>query len=344
MPISIRAATLGDADAIMAFFRDHWSADHVLGCHRGLLDWQHRSESASRYNFVLACRDNGEICGALGFIPISRYDASLHPDADTIWLTTWKVRPDAPSGLGLGLLRAVSRTHAAAWIGTVGLNAATKGIYDALGYETGRLDRFFLLRDPLDAFRLAQVPAGSHSDPVLSDTTRVSLAVRDDLLTLDAGTGEDSLAVRPRKTGAYLVHRYLDHPFYSYTPYLLRHNEEWGIIVVRTCSHDGARALRVVDFVGTPQVLAGAGTAFRSVLMESGAEYVDFYCTGLADELTAAGLQNLQDYAGIVLPSHFEPFVRTNAELLYSLKGPAGRTVVTKGDADQDRPNRLVSA
>ncbi len=343
MPISIRSATLGDAGAIMAFFRDHWSPDHVLARHRAVFDWQHRDETAGRYNFVLAFRDNGEICGVLGFIPISRYDSTLRPEDDTIWLTTWKVRLDSGSGLGLALLRAVSRMYPAAWIGTVGLNAATKGIYDALGYETGRLDRFFLLNGTREAFCLAVVPPAFRSDNALSDGTRLSVALREELLTLDVEARRDVSTVRPRKTGAYVVNRYLDHPFYDYTPYLLRLGADWGVIVVRTCVHEGARALRIADFLGTPRVLAGAGMAFRDLLMESDAEYLDFYCTGLAAELDAAGLRNVRDCEGLILPSHFEPFDRRNTDLLYALKGPAGRIVLTKGDADQDRPNRLGS-
>ena len=50
----------------------------------------------------------GHGMGILGFILASRYDPSLASGDETLWLTTWKVRPDFAHGLGLVLLRSDS--------------------------------------------------------------------------------------------------------------------------------------------------------------------------------------------------------------------------------------------
>ena len=62
-------------------------------------------------------------------------------DEDTLWLTTWKVREKRAAGLGAVLRITLDRMLPHGWIGTVGLNLATTGLYDESGYETGQLTR-----------------------------------------------------------------------------------------------------------------------------------------------------------------------------------------------------------
>jgi len=138
-----------------------------------------------------------------------------------------------------------------------------------------------------------------------------------------------------------LLNRYLHHPFYRYRAWLATGGSASAVFITRNCTHDGAVALRIVDFLGAPRVLAKAGAAFQRLLAEYAAEYLDFYCCGLSEELAAAGLRDLQGDAGLILPAYFEPFVARNVDLHYALKGPGGRLIICKGDADQDRPNML---
>lgn len=330
-----------EAEAVMAFIREYWSERHVLARSRPLLEWQHADPAAGRTNFVVARDEAGEIAGILGFIPLSRYDAALAgAGRDTIWLTTWKVRSDRAHGLGLMLLRWLQKAYAGCWIGTVGLNPATRGIYDALGYATGELTRFCLINPRMTVFALALVPAGFGRTPATGDTVFQPLP-RADFRAATEGKGLDSSPLVPLKTRAMVESRYLAHPVYDYRVLLATLGDRAGLIVTRLCAHAGATALRVVDFVGAPEVLAGAGPAFAGLLDQTGAEYLDFYACGLDDEVRAAGLTDAAEVEGLVLPSHFEPFERRNVPLLYSLHGPAGRRVICKGDADQDRPNLL---
>jgi RimJ/RimL family protein N-acetyltransferase len=339
MAAALGVCGLDDAGALMTFVRDEWSARHILANSRALLDWQHRDEAARRYTFVLARGDAGEIVGMLGFIPASRYDPALSGAGDTLWLTTWKVRADRAKGLGLSLLRELSAREPAGWIGTVGLNPATRPIYEALGYRTGKLARHYLLNPEIE-FRLARVPPAS-SPPKLSSGTTLTPIGPSDFLQATDGLGLDDADQIPRKTRAFLYRRYLKHPFYRYDAFLARDGDHHGVVVVRACSHGGAEALRVVDYLGSPIALARSGRAFDLLLAEYGAEYVDFYCSGLAEELAAAGFRVVDADGELVLPGYFEPFVVRNVDLLFAIKGPPGRLVICKGDADQDRPSQL---
>jgi len=333
---------LDEVDRLRAFIRDQWSAGHVLASSRALLDWQHRDEAAGRYNFLLAREDSGAIVGMLGFIPTSRFDPSLAPGLETVWLTTWKVREDHAHGTGLALIRRLMASLRPTWIGTVGLNSATAQIYRALGFRVETLTRYCLLNDAILQPRLARIPEGLASPPAIGGEAILAALTRDDFVSRTEAAGLNDSGQVPRKTCRTLYERYLLHPFYRYSPFLAVTNRGAAVLMVRRCSHDDASALRIVDVIAAPGVLAQCGQALKSLLVESGAEFIDFYCSGLADEMAAAGFREVPAAGELILPSHFEPLEMRNVELPYSLFGPAGRTVICKGDADQDRPNHLT--
>jgi hypothetical protein len=343
MTISVDLCTLEDKRDLMHFIRDHWNASHVLAHSGALLDWQHRDEANQRYNFIAARDGEKGIVGILGFILASRYDPALANDAETLWLTTWKVRPDFAHGLGLLLLRKLDSMLAPKWIGTVGLNPATRGIYQALGYHVGMLTRHYMLNNAIVDYRLSAVPAEFVKNTNHSSGAKFRELDRDNFWTSTDGLDLDATSQVPRKTRAYIHARYLLHPFYRYRAFLIIDRGHAAIAVLRECSHQGASAIRVVDYLGSAAALTGSGAAFQQILLEAGAEYIDFFCSGLGPELAAAGFSQLSaaDASGLILPGYFEPFERSNVDLAFSLRGPEGPLVVCKGDADQDRPNLL---
>ena len=344
MAISFDFCSLDAVEELQSFIRDHWSARHALASSRRLMDWQHRDDANGRYNALLARHDDQGIVGMLGFIPTSRYDAALADGNETAWLTTWKVRDDYAHGLGLMLLRSLTARLRPDWIGTVGFNPATRGIYTALGYKVGMLARHYLLNEDLAGRTLVSCPSPLPAAPAATGTTLLRPLPAEAFWPMTEGLGLDESDQVPRKTRAYLYNRYVKHPFYDYRLFLAAEGGAGVILVLRACRHDGAVALRMVDLLGAPAVLAGCGPSIRRLLDAFGAEYLDFYCSGLADELAAAGFRLLRPEDGLVLPGHFEPFERRNVDMLYCLHGRGGRTVVCKGDADQDRPNRLEGA
>jgi hypothetical protein len=343
MTLSVDLCALEDYGDLRDFIRDHWNATHVLARSRALMDWQHRDEANKRYNFIAARDSEKGIVGILGFILASRYDPALGQDADTLWLTTWKVRPDFAHGLGLVLLRKLDSMLAPKWIGTVGLNLATRGIYQALGYHVGMLTRYYMLNEAIADPKLSTVPAEFRRGRKFGSGAKFLELNRDNFRTLTCQFDLDASPQVPRKTTAYIYSRYLLHPFYRYRAFLIVDEESAGICVLRECSHEGASAIRVVDFLGSPAALTGAGSGFQRLLSDTGAEYADFFCSGLGTELATAGFSELStaDASGLILPGYFEPYERSNVALAFSLRGPDGLRIVCKGDADQDRPNLL---
>jgi hypothetical protein len=332
---------LDEADELMAFIRDHWSADHALSRSRRLLDWQHRDEEAGRYNLLLARAESGAIVGMIGFIPSSRYDPSLAAERETIWLTTWRALEGHGAGLGLLLLRDIERRLKPKWIGTVGLNQQIRGIYAAMGYRTGEMIRSYRLNGGLRERRLVLGAVEPPLAPAQARTTTLRRLGTADFAEAVRDLGLEASGQEPAKTPAQFRTRYLEHPFYDYQVYLAQDGGRAALIVMRACTHEGATALRWVDFLGDETLLAALGPAVDALLEAQRAEYVDYYHVGDLPALTEAGFARLGPEGDLVLPGYFEPFEPANVRILYALKGGRPEFSLGKGDADQDRPNRI---
>jgi hypothetical protein len=320
--VTIARCTAADIEPVVRFIDDEWKRGHVLVTCRPLLEWQYRNPDGT-YSFILARRGD-EIVGLLGYITTVRYDETLASGA-TVWLTTWKVRSDANvAALGLALLQYLDRSEPHAAIGAIGLNPQTRPMYAALGYRVGELDHYAAW--PVAPTATAQLEA-TH----LADTK--------ELETLPIVS---PAATAPRKTPRYFHRRYVAHPFYRYHVVVLRdHGTPVGLLAARVAEHERVRALRIVDFLGTPETLARSGAVVQAMMREHDAAYADAYNTGIdAAAFTQAGFVRVDPDGSTIVPDHFEPFEHRNVRLWYAIRG-AGEPVLFKGDSDQDRPNRV---
>jgi hypothetical protein len=327
-----------DIEDVVRFIDDHWRRGHALVTSRTLLDWQHRNPDGG-YSFVVA-RQDGVVIGILGYISTMRFDPALAPD-NVVWLTTWKVRDDAGvAGVGLALLQYLTTHEPHAGIGAIGLNPATRPIYQALGYRIGELQHYVLPNADVGRFELATLTA----PPVTARAGAAPLTWRlladpNDFERL-AGEPVSTGGGVPRKTARYFAARYAAHPFYSYRVFALIDREHAiGLLATRLAEHGGHRALRLVDFLGDADLVARIGSVVQSLLHEHGAEYADVYNTGIdAAAFECAGFRRVDPDGPEIVPDHFEPFERRNVRLWFTMKAAAGAQLF-KGDADQDRPN-----
>jgi hypothetical protein len=342
MDLSIRRCSAEDIGDVIRFIDEHWESGHVLAACRPLLDWQHKDPDGRGYSFILARRQPDDaVLGILGYIPTTRFDAALVDD-NMIWLTTWKVRDNANvAGLGLALLRFLTTSEPHRAIGALGLNPATVPIYRALGYRVGEMEHYVLANVSVETCEIATLT--SKTVP-LTAPSGAPLEIRrltdEELGNLDLMPNHSGV---PLKTREYFRTRYARHPLYAYVIIaLLDAGRPAGVIAARVAEHAGRRALRILDFLGSESVLARAGPAVQTLLDELGAEYADVYNTGIASGVfEGAGFRRVDPDGLEIVPDHFEPFERRNVRLWYALKG-AQSPVLFKGDADQDRPNRVT--
>ncbi|MBT8450556.1 MAG: hypothetical protein KJO40_01190 [Deltaproteobacteria bacterium] len=343
----VRVAHQSERDRIARFLDGHWRKDHIFVTCPELLDWQHLDSRRGRYNFVLGVHEESQqIHGILGFIPLAQFDPALRIES-FCWMAIWKIR-DAARGhkLGRRLLSYLNDTLKPAALCTVAASSMTLPMYQAMGYQTGRLNHHFILHPGKSNFHLV-VNAGSNAtrgrvEP--SQHPRTLEAVTEDEIRKDLSHCFADQKAIPGKSPTYLIHRYLRHPIYRYRPYAIREKgRTLGLLVTRTCSHEESRAIRIVDFIGPSEALWGLRGQWESILREQDAEYADFYSAGIDErDLVSSGFTSRHGEDGIVIPNYFEPFMRKNVEIDFMISVPIGTPFrIVKGDSDQDRPNML---
>lgn len=332
--ITISRCGAQDIAQVMAFIGTHWQKNHVLSTHRALMDWQHRAADGG-YHYLWARR--GEtLLGVLGYIPTRQFDAAC-AGPETVWLALWKIRDDAAApGLGLRMLGALAKLYPGATWGVNGINPDHPPMYRALGYRSIALSQHYLTHPTLapqmvTAPRHTARPGGAVFHPM-------------DAAALATITWPVS-NTWPIKTPTYFVQRFLQHPFYTYQVW----GVEWqgriqALLATRIAEHEGARMVRVVDFSGVASVMAECGAAFEKLLVDTGAEALDFWQYGMDESFLAAAGFGRVDPADTqaVVPNYFEPFLARNTRILSVIKPPpAASVLVCRADGDQDRPNRL---
>ncbi|MBM4156207.1 MAG: hypothetical protein FJ221_14450 [Lentisphaerae bacterium] len=333
-----------DWEALRRFLREHWSADHpYVSCGR-LVRWMFLDAETGRYSFYLARhRETGEIHACAAFVMTSQFDRSL-PVRD-IWPGLWRSVPGSAAGLGAECLRRLMEAVRPRSIGGVGMSRHTVDILPKLGWTIGVMDHHYLLNPDVREFRLVEgAPAAAAAVP------RAGAAHRR-LRDLDAAGAEalridgfDPLSCVPAKTGVYLANRYARHPVYTYRLMAVEDGGgPLGVLVARTVEAGGARAVRLVDFVGRDEAWEGLGPALVDLVRREGAEYADLYSFGLdPGRLRAAGMIPHPPDDPVVVPNYFEPFERRNKVLDCGwIVPPGARYRVFKGDSDQDRPARI---
>ena len=277
--MELRFCTDKEVPLVMDFIKNYWSNTHILSRNRNLFDWQHKNKRTGLYDFAIAV-NNGEIYGCLGVIRNSRYDIQLVND-DTVWLTTWKVRDDAPAGLGLQLHSFVSKNLSYSWIGTVGNNSVVTSIYKALGYKTGMMKQFATINPEIQNFQIIKLPGDTrHSSTQLIGAPSITLNYieRNTFDSIKPSTVPWLWDQFPVKSLAYFKSRYLEHPYYEYKIYSVEQNNVvFGLLVTRICEANNARVLRIVDVRLRANLRGNLATALQQLLIKNGCECVDVY-------------------------------------------------------------------
>lgn len=330
---SVRMATPLDISAIMHFIKEQWGENHILANDREFFKYQHLFDD--HVTFILGEEDD-KLCGLLGYI---QYSNETRPD---IAGALWKVAQSSHPLFGMELFEfMLKETHAREYIGPGANPKTTVAIHRFMGYQTGKLNHYYRLADKA-SYQVAVVnnkiiaPISDHGAPLDLISTADELKKK-----FDTKHWKDRL---PYKSFAYLEYRYFNHPVYQYQVYGIggnHHSEQYhSILVAREQEQNGAKVLRIVDFIGVDHELSTIAFAIQQLMVVHQYEYVDFYAYGLSDELLLkTGFIKKDEKDENIIPNYFEPFVCQNVDIWFTATATDDNFYCFKGDADQDRPN-----
>lgn len=332
--IGIRQAKYEDIPRIMQFIDKHWKKGHIMGNDRTMFEFQHvRGDEV----FYLIAEDDsdGKIYGTMGYIPMMEQE---WPCMSTVMIRSLK-NPENRM-LGEEMARFFEENMQCFNVFSVGVEKSYAKAIRNMGGIVEKLNHYYRLGD-VKTFKIASISHYEKIEVKGSDAAFIPLDTADDfcrLVDLD-----EIYKDYPRRSPAYIRHRYYEHPYYTYKVWgICRDQRIKGALVAREETACGAKILRIVDYFGRDEELSYAGEGIDRLLQDGKYEYIDFYCYGIADEiLKEAGFSKRGEEDCNIIPNYFDPFVRENVDLYFYTWWLEGIHVY-RGFGDQDRPNHIL--
>ncbi len=357
----IRLATPEDIPQIMYFIGTYWRKNHLLSRDREFFEYCYQRDG--KVYFVIAIdKDTNQIEAVFGYLP-----TALGPNAkvyDT-WGSLWKANSDRGNLplLGLELAKRVGALSGCRDELGNGMTLDTTGRIEERVFKRKvvRMEHFYMLNPQKAEFKIAVInksrnaegindtdagaqkcskDAESATDPRVNPISRQVNPIRFNTMDeLKVAFDVESLDVIPYKDNEYLSHRYFEHPRFTYEVWGLPYDDGavGALLMTRVVEANGAKVLRIVDYIGDEMLLAGTRKFFTDRLVAENLEYVDFYEYGLTrDYILEAGFADRYESENII-PQYFDPFEQRNVDMwsFYCTEG----TRIFKADGDQDRPN-----
>lgn len=322
----IRLAGPEDIELVMAFYRKQWNPEHPLGMFRELMEFQHLVEGDFRY--VIA-EENGELCGVMGYI---LYNEEEHPDLSTTMVCTSE---HTDGILSLEMTEYLERQIKSRYHYGVGMNPDVAGrIVRARGGWLERMRHFYRLNDR-EQYKIACI----NRKEIVSLPKEDKRELKEIYTVAEFEECLDEEWLRSRicyKSKAYFVRRYWQHPVYIYRFWRWKDS----MLIGRIQDYDGAKVLRISEWIGEDSELEGIGVGLDRVMRAEDIEYTDMYCYGISpDDMKRAGFTERREVDENVIPNYFNPFVRENKEIYLSLGREYEKGFhAFRGDSDQDRP------
>lgn len=344
-----------DLPALRTFWARAYRPGYLLRENHALFRWQFGARAPAdgdAYHVKLAML-GGEVVGCLGYIPV---EVTL---AERVvrgaWLANWMVDPERRQlGLGPLLMREVTRQFDVTL--NLGPNQDARTVLAKMGWSyVGTLPRYLHVLDVGAAAALTE--AGGLDWPAPAAWTGgQGIAVRpisafDETATALWDRLAPTLGAGTRRSADYLNWRYVQHPLWEYRCFEACAGGRlrgFAVYRVETVRDRSLMVGRLVELVAEPEA---AGALLGAVLEDArarGVVLLDFFSSNprTAPALEALGFLTDAQAPVAQIPLLFQPIDRQRVAIHFmaypaKVLGAASLAswYVTKGDADQDRPN-----
>lgn len=333
---TIRRCRANEYEKLVKFFREYWGENHVFCRNKEIFEFQHGDAREGEYDFVIAVHnETDEIHAVLGYISSSRYDRGDINKPESVSGALWKVRDDIDNPeigkLGLGVLYYLLKSFPESAYITLGLSGFSQQIYDALHFDFGLMEHYYIASKTLLNYCIADAPE-VNVDSCKNREYRLKY--------IPEIPKEFNTYYYPHKNATYIANRYTNHPFYEYKLLGIYHGEKLASVwILREIHIEGNTCIRLVDIVGNMNGISDIEGNVHEFLDIRKAEFIDCYCHGIDKEVFyQMGFKEVRN--STVIPNYFEPFEKKNVDIHYAAYSERP-VVIFKGDCDQDRPNLL---
>ncbi len=317
-----RLAQLDEQQEVIDFLNTHWGGRHPLVNDDRLREHYYLRDGA--FNFALAYYKE-KLSSVAGFI----YTSKSHEAA---YLSIWCADPKV-KGIGLELADKLKTLTGVKTLSCNNIRPNTMPFYDFLGYKTGKFTRGYILADKAE-YKLAKVAKKIVFSHTVNNVEFETIYNLDEKLLSKLQKG-----AKPQKDVSYINSRYFEYPFWKYhAKKIILDGECTGVFFYRIAEYDGAKAMRIVDFIGDPQGLSLLGQGVMQMLKDFDGEYADIYVAGMSEEvLVKGGFTVIDNGHENIIPNYTTPPIFENTEFYYFTSDEKD-FVMYKADGDGDRP------
>ena len=330
--VSFERLTDRGLDAFRTFCLDHWPGEHPLIHNDVMFEYYYRDETDGGINFAIACdTETGDIQSVCGYIK------SNDGETPDVWISYILTKKGAPLNLGFRMLAFIQQITNCRTIACNNIRKKTRGLYEFLGWYVGDQTQYYRLNENISNHTICNIV--DRKIPTVDskgyDFTRI-----DDKKGLEAFDFAAFAENKPYKDRAYFEKRFFDNPWNEYEVYEARDaGGPVALLVIRQFRHEAAVALRVVEYVGPNEAVAGFGDFLDRLIKERGADFCDWFAFGLDDgTMLKAGFVPRNGDDPNIIPFYLSPPSMENVTMSFFTSDKEGYTMF-RADGDQDRPN-----
>lgn len=366
--MEIRLLKISEFDKLIDAIRELWNPNHVYCRNPELLKYLVYN-TPYRKNFTandedttyFAILDGDKIIGLLGFIPLEGNIFGTPVSASTG--TILKTDKQDYKFIGLDLLQESFKSDPCLHIG-IGMNNRVIKLYKALGwYSFDDFPRWIWTENYNNLQKVFNIPESSNLNILNNKFDNKVFADEEFVNNLEEVKWNNfyNKVFAPKTVGVkrdykFLKWRYIDYPFFDYKLLVIkdRLGQYKGLAVYRIENIlDGQYRLgRILEFI-YDDIDYGIKLAAKLQTIAKNILFWDFYCLS---SITALALERCgfirldSDESKKYIPTRFQPvdYEIMNIKGAFRLNDKAKKLInlvtdqqwyVTKGDADQDRPN-----
>ena len=330
----IKFASIDDVDDIMKFINDYWKENHILSTDKKLFLYEYLDNN--RVNFLISKDSSNNINAILGFIKSSN-------DKKDIWAAMWRALKSKKNPmLGIELLEHLRSSDDYGVLSCNGIGANTIGIYNYLKIYTNYLNHFVLINNNMRKYSIAKISNTKYFKSVnfLSNDRYSLKRIEEDDFDFDFEQFKEFI---PYKDDNYFYKRFCLHPIYKYDIYgIFDQDKLISLLVTRVEEHNGARVLRIVEFIGIEESIQYVSKYLYEIITINNYEYIDFLNFGINEKtLKNAGFFILDhDSTELIIPNYFYPFIQKNVKInFFADTNAINKIRMNRADGDQDRPS-----
>lgn len=367
--MEIRLFRINEIELLMKSIDQLWAKNHILSRDVNLLKYMFYDNpnrdliTDKEHLTFLGAWIDGQVIGLLGVMPFIFNDRGKKGLACT--LANWIVHPEyRTSGAGLALINYV-QNFKPSMILAMGLSDEAAKLYKLMRWSyiedvprwIGILNKNIVVKTLLngDSSPLRYVSSLQEVEVLSMDTCEEVFELDEESWNqfLTKHFANNTLGVNRDYT--FLNWRYFSHPSFEYRKFVCRNdNEINGLMIVRIELIQGKYKIgRIVEFIASDQD-SSILLANKLISLDPEILFFDFYCFS---SVSTWGLENIgfkrvfnSNKDPYMLPTRFQPVDFSNTKLgaamfisekqINKLNHLADQMwYLTKGDADQDRPN-----